>query len=98
MPATVAAPTAGHWVAAAASERIARSDRLDRSDWPALRRAPFPSLSDVLQFLAGLETDRASGRDSNFLAGARVAPDAALTGFHLEHAKPAQLNAFATLH
>src|SRR5687768_13256525 len=58
----------------------------------------YPRLPDVLQFLAGLEANRAAGRDAHFLAGPRVAADAALARLHLKDAKATQLNTFAALH
>src|SRR5262249_27571321 len=48
--------------------------------------------AQVLEVLARLETDGASGRDLDFLAGARVAADAALARLDLEHAEAAQLD------
>src|SRR5687768_6542155 len=58
----------------------------------------YPSLSDVLKFLAGLEADSAAGRDADFFARSRITPDAALSGLYLKHAKASQLNAFPALH
>src|SRR5208283_642803 len=48
-----------------------------------------------LQFFAGLEADRLTGRNRDFSAGARVASDAGLAGADIEHAKASQLNAMA---
>src|SRR5439155_16945360 len=53
---------------------------------------------DVLKVFARLEADRTAGRDAHFLAGAGVAPDAALARLHLEDPKTAQLDALAALH
>jgi hypothetical protein len=55
-------------------------------------------LSNVLQILAGLETDGPSGRDAHFFARARIATDTALSRLYLEHTKPAQLDPITTLH
>src|SRR2546423_11214928 len=55
-------------------------------------------LADVLQVLAGLEANRAAGRDAHFLAGPRVAADAALARLHLEDSEAAELNPVASLH
>src|SRR5262245_2487169 len=55
-------------------------------------------LSDVLEVFARLEANRAARWDADFLAGSGVAADAAFAGLHLEHAKPAQLDALAALH
>src|SRR4030095_6550624 len=55
-------------------------------------------LTDILQVLAGLETDRAPGRDANFLTSSRVTADATLARFHLEHTETAQLDPVASLH
>ena len=48
-----------------------------------------------LQFLAGLEAHSLAGRDTNFLAGARIASYASLARTDIENAKAAQLNAFS---
>src|SRR4030088_1687631 len=48
-----------------------------------------------LQFLAGLEAHSFAGRDTNFLAGARIAPYASLARTNIENAEAAQLNAFS---
>src|SRR5213593_1354922 len=58
---------------------------------------PTKQLSDVLEVFARFETNGPAGRDAHFLAGARVASDAALARFHLEDSEPAQLDAFAAL-
>src|SRR5688572_29993045 len=69
-----------------------------------LRVAPFQGegkgelLAEVLEVLAGLEPDRAAGRDLHFLARPRVAPDAPLARLDLEDAKPAQLDPLAPHH
>src|SRR2546423_14485752 len=55
-------------------------------------------LADVLQIFAGFEPDRAPGRNADFLAGPRVAADAALARLHLEDPESAQLDALAALH
>src|SRR2546426_8349189 len=49
----------------------------------------------ALQFLPRLETNRLPGRNRDFLAGARVSPDAAFPRLDHEHTKAAQLNAVA---
>jgi hypothetical protein len=48
-----------------------------------------------LEFLAGLEADGLTGGDGDLLAGARVAPDAALARLDDEDAEAAQLDALA---
>jgi hypothetical protein len=48
-----------------------------------------------LQFLAGLKAHCFSGRDADFLAGARIAADAGLSGAHVEHTEAAQFNSLA---
>src|SRR5262245_5268929 len=55
-------------------------------------------LAQVLEVLARLEADRAPGRDADLLSRPRVAADAPLAGFDLEHAKTAQLDALAPHH
>src|SRR5215510_9498002 len=55
-------------------------------------------LPDILQVFAGLESNGSTGRDAYFLAGPRVASDAALARLHLEHAEPAQFDSIAALH
>ena len=51
-------------------------------------------LPEVLEVLAGLEADRASGGDLHFLARPRVAADSALARLDLEDAEPPQLDPF----
>src|SRR4029077_9831446 len=55
-------------------------------------------LTKILEVLAGLETDGATGWDTDFLTSARVAADTALARLHLEHTETAQLNPVASLH
>src|SRR5258706_10916366 len=55
-------------------------------------------LADVLEIFAGLEADRPARRNADFLAGARVAANAALARLHLEDAEATQLDALAALH
>src|SRR5690606_12757240 len=55
-----------------------------------LRELYDESAADILEVLAGLEADRAPGRDANLLARAGVPPDAPLARLHLEHAKAPQ--------
>lgn len=52
-------------------------------------------LGQRVQFLARLEAHSFAGRDAYLGAGARVAADAGFTGSNAEHAKSAQLDAFA---
>src|SRR6185436_21169025 len=59
---------------------------------------PAESPSDILKVLSRFEANRAAGRNANFLAGPWVTADSTLAGFHLEHAKAAQLDPFAALH
>src|SRR4051812_48694471 len=59
---------------------------------------PCSLAADILEFFAGFETNRASGRDFHFLARPRITADAALPRFHLEHAEAAQLDALALHH
>src|SRR5215204_7208735 len=68
---------------------IARGWSIVRSEW---------GLADILKVLARLEPDRAPRGYTDFLAGARVAADAALAGLHLEDAETAQLDSFSALH
>ena len=49
-----------------------------------------------LQLFAWLEANRLARRNRDFLAGARVAADAALARFHHKDAKAAQLDPVAT--
>jgi hypothetical protein len=51
--------------------------------------------SERLQFLAGLEAHRFSGRDADFLSGAGIAANAGLARAHVENTKAAELNSFA---
>jgi hypothetical protein len=51
--------------------------------------------SERLQFLAGLEAHRFTGRDADFLAGAGIAADAGLARADVEHTEAAQLNSLA---
>src|SRR5213083_1030970 len=55
-------------------------------------------LPEVLEVLAGLEADRASGGDLHFLARPRVPADSALARLDLEDAEPPQLDPFPTHH
>jgi hypothetical protein len=59
------------------------------------KRALLAGFSERLQFLARFEAHRFAGRDTDFLAGSRVAPDAGLAGAHVKYAEPAQLDSFA---
>ena len=54
-------------------------------------------LPDILEVFARLEPDGPARRNANFLTGPRIAADAALSRFHLEHAKSTQFNAIAAL-
>src|SRR3954467_8879333 len=70
-----------------------RVERLERKRGSAVigivgRKRQLPS--DVLEVLAGLESNRAAGRNAHFFAGPWVTADSALARFHLEHAEPAQ--------
>src|SRR5207247_9482601 len=56
------------------------------------------NLADILQIFAGLEPNRPAGRNAHFLAGPRVAPDAALARLYLKDPESAQLDPLATLH
>src|SRR5688572_15098931 len=47
------------------------------------------------QLLAGLESDGLPGGDRHLLPGARVSPDASLTGLHDENAEAAKLYTLA---
>src|ERR1700733_13824473 len=51
--------------------------------------------SDRLQFLAGFEAHRFTGRDIHFLTGARIAPDAGLARLDVEHAKAPEFDTLA---
>src|SRR5689334_21255029 len=53
------------------------------------------SRSEVLEVLAGLETDGLAGRDRDLDAGLGIAADALLAVAHLEDAEPAELDALA---
>src|SRR5205823_3750962 len=66
----------------------------------AAKRRPAwgPTLADVLEIFAGLEANGPPWRNANFFPGPRVAADAALAGFHLEHAEATELDALAPLH
>src|SRR4029450_4227103 len=55
-------------------------------------------LTEVLEVLARLEADRASGRNLHFLARPWVAADSALARFDLEDAEPAQLDPLPAHH
>ena len=55
-------------------------------------------LADILEVLAGLESDRAPRGDADFLAGAGVAAYPTLARLHLEDAEPAQFDSFTALH
>src|SRR5205823_2362761 len=71
------------------------SDRgIGEAHGPGSRRL----LAQVLEVLAGLEADRAAGRDLDLLARPRVAADAALAGLDLEDAEAAQLDALSAHH
>src|SRR5690349_22856275 len=61
-------------------------------------RAHAGQLPDILEVFARLEPDGPARRNANFLTGPRIAADAALSRFHLEHTKSTQLNAIAALH
>jgi len=50
-----------------------------------------------LQFFAGLESDRLARWNVGNLAGAWIAPDAALAGLNDENSKPSQFNPLAAL-
>jgi hypothetical protein len=50
---------------------------------------------ESLQFLAGLEAYGFSGRNADFLAGARIAADAGLARAHVEHTEAPQFDSFA---
>src|SRR5262245_12510853 len=64
----------------------------------AANRAGKRSASDILEVLAWLEANRASGWDPHFLASPRVAADAPLPRLHLEDPEAAQLDPFPALH
>ncbi len=53
------------------------------------------AVSERLQFLAGLEAHGFAGRDTDFLARARIPPDAGLARADVEHPEAAQLNSFS---
>src|SRR5262245_21579446 len=55
-------------------------------------------LPDVLKVLAGLEADRPARWDAHFLAGPRIAADAAFARLHLKDTEAPQFDAFAALH
>ena len=52
-------------------------------------------ISQRLQFLAGLKAHSLSGRDADFLSGARIAANAGFARPDIEHAESAQLDALA---
>src|SRR5262249_16356636 len=56
------------------------------------------SASDILEVFARFEADRTPGWNPHLFTCPRVAADAAFPRLHLEHAEPAQFDAFATLH
>src|SRR5271166_4494029 len=60
-----------------------------------LRYESAGALLDGLQFLARLEAHCLAGRDVDFRAGARIAPNAGLAWPHGEDAEAAQLDAIA---
>src|SRR5882762_75958 len=53
------------------------------------------AVSERLQFLAGLEAHSLAGRDADFLARARIPPNAGFARADVEHAEAAQLNPFS---
>src|SRR5262247_175804 len=70
----------------------------NRRTWSQTRSRNFTNdgetalnLPDILKVFAGLEANRAPGRDAHFFAGPWVAADAALARLHLKHAEAAQL-------
>src|SRR5215472_9950042 len=61
-----------------------RSNGEGRDGSPGRGVAKSELLTQVLEVLAGLESDRPTGRDSDFLACSGIASDSALAGFHLK--------------
>src|SRR5262245_51226603 len=55
-------------------------------------------LADVLEILAGLEANRAAGRNANFFSSAGVTADSTLARLHLEDPKAPQFDSFTALH
>src|SRR5580658_5686408 len=68
--------------------RARRQSRLDSS-------AKRFVLLQRLQFLAGLKANCLAGRDGDFRAGSRVAPNAGLSRAHVENAKTAEFDPVA---
>src|SRR5580693_1811241 len=58
-------------------------------------QSPEPDSVDRLQLFARLKPHGFSGRNGNFGAGSRIAPNARLARAHIEDAKAPQLNAIA---
>src|SRR5262245_46886535 len=83
--------------AGARGEDRCREARRARRRIPRGVRPAAALEGQALQVFARLEADRAPGRDPYLLARARVAPDAALPGLHLEDPEAAQLDPL-TLH
>ena len=49
-----------------------------------------------MELFARLEANGLAGRDADLGSGARIASDTGLAWAHIEHAEPAEFNAFAT--
>src|SRR5687767_14224488 len=60
--------------------------------------SPSGLLPDILEVLAGFKADRPPWGNADFLAGARVTPDAALPGLDLKDPEAAKLDAVSALH
>src|ERR1043165_3863661 len=71
----------------------ANGDSIGSRAGSKIRRLP-----DILEVLPWLEADRPAGRDADFLAGPRIAADAALARLYLKDAESPKLDAFAALH